>query len=317
MGRDTVDIRPGMFSYQGNVTISEASGLLFYYLFDDWYTTYALVARREQQYAAELEKLVILDTGASLPVANLQQRNDMFERPHVELIQRLHQNGRQLAVLKRIYQSYELIISRILERQRPINSNSFGTVNQTVDRSPGFHYDDGTAHGPKDENHALETRTASDRQDFGVPLSASATVKFERLKDRIRLYALSEIQECLDEKDALVFLNFNLITLKESQAVERLTRITILLAKVTILFMPVSLMTGYFSTQIQDLQGIYTAKTYWICFAVIMTLSFLVLVSFGYYSGTVEGKPVYRSLTQTVLHSSKLAWKTRQNRKTE
>lgn len=237
----------------------------------------------------------------------------MFGRPAVELIQRLHENGRQLAVLKRIYQSYELIISRILERQLPINRTSVDTAGTTADRSLGVHYRDDTICEPNDE--CLPQGTTTGRQGLGVPLSAAATAKFERLKDRIRLYALSEIQECLDEKDALVFLNFNLITLKESQAVERLTRITILLAKVTILFMPVSLMTGYFSTQIEDLQGIYTAKTYWICFAVIMTLSFLVLVSFGYYSGTVEGKPVYRSLTQTVFHSFQLAWRTRQNRK--
>ncbi len=88
--------------------------------------------------------------------------------------------------------------------------------------------------------------------------------------------------------------------MKESQAVERLTRITILLAKVTILFMPVSIMTAYFSTQLSDLANRYTTKTYWICFTVIMTLSFLFLMVFGLVSGTLEGKPIYRSLMQTV-----------------
>lgn len=43
-------------------------------------------------------------------------------------------------------------------------------------------------------------------QTYGVSLSSAATVRFERLRDRIKLYALSEIQECLDEKDSLVFL---------------------------------------------------------------------------------------------------------------
>lgn len=65
----TVDIRPGILPNTGKVTISEASGLLFYYLFDDWYTTYALVARREQQYAVELERLVKIDTRVLLPIA--------------------------------------------------------------------------------------------------------------------------------------------------------------------------------------------------------------------------------------------------------
>lgn len=37
---------------------TDSPGLLFYYLFEDWYTTYSLVARREHQYAAQLDKLV-------------------------------------------------------------------------------------------------------------------------------------------------------------------------------------------------------------------------------------------------------------------
>ena len=63
--------------------------------------------------------------------------------------------------------------------------------------------------------------------------------------------------------------------------------------------MPVSLMTAYFSTQIEDLQGAYTSTTYWSCFAVIMAFSFIFLVVFGVLSNTLEGKPIYRSMTQT------------------
>jgi hypothetical protein len=37
---------------------TDSPGLLFYYLFEDWYTTYSLVSRREHQYAAELDRLV-------------------------------------------------------------------------------------------------------------------------------------------------------------------------------------------------------------------------------------------------------------------
>lgn len=107
--------------------------------------------------------------------------------------------------------------------------------------------------------------------------------------------------------------NFNLITLKESHAVERLTRITILLAKVTILFMPVSLMTNYFSTQISGLHG--TVKTYWICFGVIMFLSIVFLFVFGALSGTLEGKPIYRSLTETVIDLGRGKWKNRKGKK--
>ena len=56
---NTLDIRPGLCSNQNsNITIADSPSLLFYYLFDDWYTTYALVAKSEHQYAMELEKLV-------------------------------------------------------------------------------------------------------------------------------------------------------------------------------------------------------------------------------------------------------------------
>lgn len=101
--------------------------------------------------------------------------------------------------------------------------------------------------------------------------------------------------------------------MKDSQAVERLTRITILLAKVTILFLPVSLMTAYFSTEVQDLQN-YTGKTYWIAFAVIMVLSVVLLTLFGWLSGTEEGKPIYRSITRKFLDSGRRAMGRRMHR---
>ena len=93
--------------------------------------------------------------------------------------------------------------------------------------------------------------------------------------------------------------------MKESFAVEKLTRITILLAKATILFLPVSLMTGYFSTQIQDIQKDYTVKTYWASFAVIFGLSFLFLLVFGWISGTLEGKVYYQSIGRVALGAGK------------
>jgi hypothetical protein len=37
---------------------TDAPGLLFYYLFEDWFTTYSLVTRREHGYAAELDHIV-------------------------------------------------------------------------------------------------------------------------------------------------------------------------------------------------------------------------------------------------------------------
>lgn len=120
-----------------------------------------------------------------------RKRGDMFTKPQVPLIQRLHQYGRELAVLKRMYQSYALIIDRILDRQKPLYSSS-GERSSLSD-----------SHG---EAMILEGQLTSQSQTFGAPLSSAASVRFERLRDRIKLYALSEIQECLDEKESLVFL---------------------------------------------------------------------------------------------------------------
>jgi hypothetical protein len=47
---------------------SDTPGLLFYYLFDDWFTIYSLIARRDHRYAVELNDLVrikILQTSFS------------------------------------------------------------------------------------------------------------------------------------------------------------------------------------------------------------------------------------------------------------
>ena len=95
---------------------------------------------------------------------------------------------------------------------------------------------------------------------------------------------------------------------------DRLTRITILLAKFTILFLPVSLMTAYFSTQVEGVDG-YTVKQFWTAFAVIFGISFLFLIVFGKLSGTLESKSIYRSLTETFYDASKAAFKARKNKR--
>lgn len=129
----------------------------------------------------------------------------MMKRPNVALVGDLHSIGRQLAILKRMYQSYNLIIDRILEKQKPIDD--------LIERRLTSKDTDG---GQPLNGVPLITRkvTAESRkfddgaapQTFGVPLSSAAAVRFERLRDRINLYAISEIQDCLDEKESLVFM---------------------------------------------------------------------------------------------------------------
>lgn len=129
----------------------------------------------------------------------------MMKRPNVELVGELHRIGRQLALLKRMYNSYNLIIDRILEKQKPIDG--------VIERRPSSK--DMNGGRPLDgvplvieeattDPHKLDDSSAP--QTLGVRLSEAAAVRFQRLRDRIDLYALSEIQECLDEKESLVFM---------------------------------------------------------------------------------------------------------------
>ena len=71
------------------------------------------------------------------------------------------------------------------------------------------------------------------------------------------------------------------------------------------LFLPVSLMTGYFSTELQGVKGGYTKVDYWASFGVIFFVTILTLTVFGYASDTVEGKTIYRSLAKTFFRSSR------------
>ena len=117
----------------------------------------------------------------------------MFTTAELKHITQLHQYGRQLAVLKRMYQSYDNIIQRVLEGPQD--------TPPSVPRSTS-----------KFSDHTQSASTATDNSvvapsaSYGVPLPTAAKLKFERLKDRIRLLTLTEIQDCLDEKDALVLL---------------------------------------------------------------------------------------------------------------
>ncbi|KAF2745410.1 hypothetical protein M011DRAFT_469469 [Sporormia fimetaria CBS 119925] len=264
---------------------SDTPGLLFYYLFEDWFTTYSLVTRREYGYAAELNRL----------------RREMLVKANLTHVDQLHHIGCQLAVLKRVYQSYELIIERVLKKQEATlaslkNSHIVAGLD-SLDSSL--------------QRYSVPQIPEADSL-LGVSLSSAARVRFERLKDRIILYALSEIQECIDQKESLVMMNFNLIAIKESFSVERLTRITLLLAKITILFMPVTLMTGYFSCQFAGVE--FQTKTYWWVFAIVLGVSFVFVFLFSLFSGTLEKKIVTRPWSRVMYDFSKRWLLHRRNR---
>ena len=193
---ETVQIR---FSFEDPsngeppVTDADAPSLLLYYLFDDWYMTYSLVARSEHQYGVQLDKIVSLSVRNLIRInTNTMKRDEMFESARIDHVHHLHHFGRQLYVLRRLYESYNLMIERLVSGPQ-----------QTASRKlPSFELNG----SPQRSRVASFSDFMPEEKSYGVPISTAAGVRFERLKDRISLYALSEIKACLAEKDALMTL---------------------------------------------------------------------------------------------------------------
>lgn len=129
----------------------------------------------------------------------------MLNQPEVNLVNELHWLGRRLAVLKRLYQSYELIMRRLLQRQRMLRDE----LRQA--QPPPLSY--GATFGDLEFSDLRQSSLVSNPSQpgladkpVGVHLSSAAVARFERLADRINLYCLSEIDSCLTEKESLTFL---------------------------------------------------------------------------------------------------------------
>ena len=121
---------------------------------------------------------------------NASQRLSMFSKAELAHIDRLHHTGRQLAVLRRMYEGYELLIDRLLEKREPTLASLKNSAVASGD-------------------HSMTTSRQdfmTDSQIIGVSLSSAARVRFERLKQNVRLYAISEIEECLRLKESLVMM---------------------------------------------------------------------------------------------------------------
>lgn len=129
----------------------------------------------------------------------------MLTKPNVDLVDDLHWLGRRLAVLKNLYQSYELVITRILQRQRLLRDEAAQyrreMLHKTGNVSNDADYNDSgrMPFGLTDISGAMDYTA-------GVRLTSAAVGRFERLADRIRLYCLSEIETCLAEKETLTFM---------------------------------------------------------------------------------------------------------------
>lgn len=174
---------------QANIKQEDGPSLLYYYIFDDWVASYGLIAKREHRYGVKLEEL----------------RSQMLDRPIVDLVNELHWLGRRLAVLKRLYQSYELIMRRLLQRQRLLRDEARTTHPQPLAFGATFGE---TEFADLRQGSLISNGSFLEAKDkmVGVVLSSAAVARFERLVDRINLYCLSEIESCLLEKESLTFL---------------------------------------------------------------------------------------------------------------
>ena len=272
---------------------TDCASLLFYYLFDDWMSTYALITMREHPYRDSLEKV----------------RQDLRKAPDVHVLETLDNIGRQLTVLRLMYQSYATVVTRLLTRyQRILPAAAARSWQQAADGLQpdyGMNSNQDSFVSPPESSLAQRPdmffHDSTDLLAFATPancpnISSPALSRFERLLDRIHLFALSEINHCIAEKESLSFMTFNLLSLSQFYSVEKLTRTTILLAKATILFLPVSLLTAYFSIQVGNINQIYSLRTYWLSFLVVAVVSIVFLAAFGAAKETVKGQIEFHSL---------------------
>ncbi|TGO65284.1 hypothetical protein BCON_0003g00790 [Botryotinia convoluta] len=220
---------------------TEGASNLFYYLFDDWRAVYKTVAFFRGSLK-ELETSIFED---------MTRKSN--KGPDIRIIPHLHFLSKRIRRMQHLYNGYHNLITRILE---PKNSSTWEAC-----------IPDGSF------------MTQNGRS--GVKLAASASQRFERLGDRLKLLILSETGEFLAEKDALSTTYFSINSQKDSQATARLNRSATLLAKLSVLFLPVSLMTSYFSTQLSDIEGKYSLYDYWVGFAVVVSASFVCLFFFS------------------------------------
>jgi hypothetical protein len=103
-----------------------------------------------------------------------------------------------------MYQSYEHIVSRLLywsRAKKDINLAMLSSRPTLPSLDAGTYQDMSSSQLVRDERIFLE-----DESDCRVKLYSSSIARFERLLGRIRLYALTEIEECLNEKESLVLM---------------------------------------------------------------------------------------------------------------
>lgn len=104
-------------------------------------------------------------------------RQETIKNPDSKQIERVHQLGRQLSSLRSICRSYQSLIEQLLQSQTSLGQPVSGSMLALNDSS-------------------------SDSEFIRLPLSSM--VRFARLQNRIELCAMTELDDCVCEKDSLV-----------------------------------------------------------------------------------------------------------------
>ncbi|RYP16468.1 hypothetical protein DL765_005145 [Monosporascus sp. GIB2] len=183
-----------------------------------------------------------------------------------EIIPRLHDLSKELRELRHLFENYKNLIKKIMVTTKPEGVTGEYPWNPARSLS-----------NLSNPIAAMETPIEEPR----VKLTKSALGRFDRLADRLQWLMLNTIQGHLEEIAALSDTYFNLTQQKDSHATAKLNRSATLLAKLSVLFLPTSFMTGYYGVEISDLNNHWTAETYWHSFAVVASLSVLALFFFG------------------------------------
>lgn len=176
------------------------AGLLLYYLFDDWTSTFALLAQRNNPYSVELNKL----------------RRNMMEKASLKHVELLHRLGRQLVVLKRLYEAYQIVIGKLLtrhealEKARTLSTSHTGaqTTHAANDTLNLVYTTSGGSTEAPDMQSSNSSSTAHNTNDSrhtsNAYLNYHAVDRFERLQDRINSLVLTEIEEDINLKNQLL-----------------------------------------------------------------------------------------------------------------
>ncbi|RYP59990.1 hypothetical protein DL770_010097 [Monosporascus sp. CRB-9-2] len=230
----------------------EGASNLFYYLFEDYTAAGPFQAAR--------------DTLNELTPIVLHSDSRKMKHKTSEIIPRLHDLSKELRELRHLFENYKNLIQKIMVTTKP--EGGTGEYAWNLARSLS---------NLSNPTAAMDTPVEEPR----VKLTKSAMGRFDRLADRLQWLMLNTIQGHLEEITALSDTYFNLTQQKDSHATAKLNRSATLLAKLSVMFLPISFMTSYFGVEISDLNNYWTADTYWYSFAWIASLSFLCLFFFG------------------------------------